>query len=341
MKIYRLYENLFVFVVLFCFVFMMSCANPDIVNIESNPIEKPPPLGETFRTGHWKKGKWVAHNDTVYRKGFLQKDTVQMFIKIAYPYSVYSENKSESLTSKIIKRYPLSDGALFSRSWILKSEFYLQSMDLRSVGDIDLKIRLDLYKGHKKFLEYHRNSPILLFDLCNLGYPIYPEEVVIYANRAIDKYVKQNYVSIGEFYLMSGRGYQILGEYDKALEKLEAGKKFLTKRLVTELRKKYPYRSVDGSFLNVSDINRAKSYLREMGYNPGKDYSPRKPGLIQRMFNFGKPADMKVAYGLHDKSSTSIKDLYLLDQVIYVIDMINSGTPIWGPEHIYVVNYVR
>ncbi len=254
--------------------------------------------------------------------------------------AVSDEDKIDLFKELLISKYPNDNKTLEIRMWMARKEVEHESVK---------GVREDIYKQLmfnkcKKFLKYHKNSAKLLSDMAYFGYQAYPEEVVIIADRGI-----QIDSSITDLYINSSIAHQLLGKYRTALKRLKTVRKILIDRLLTELKKEYPYKSLEGVRLSPDHVNSAKSYLRRLGYDPGKDvnYSlvnhkpkeildrpldrPIKPAFIE-LGKVGTPIYAKAPYFLVYGTHTTIKDLQNLDKVIHFINRINDGDPVWTPN---------
>lgn len=235
--------------------------------------------------------------------------------------------RHQLLQTEVINKYPNTESALSARLEI--SEFNYKN-----------KYRLDtpmviweqgLYRVQKHFLEYHPNSTTLLLQLAKLSSKAYPKNAIKYSKRVISIDPTD-----GMGYYLCGIGYQLLGEYDKALSVLSDGEKMLLDKMSTELRKSKPYwiKSRNRPRYYSKDINHAKSYLRNLGYDVGKDVDYDLDAILKKSTNNqGKVyvGPLSASYELKDGSRTTLYDLWNLDYIRYHIKRINSKKPAFTP----------
>lgn len=103
-----------------------------------------------------------------------------------------------------------------------------------------------------------------------------------------------------------------------------------------ELKKPRPYYEPGWHKFSTEEINRAKAYLRKIGYNPGEDVSYKIPkgqvGLNNNMWVTFMP------YHLSDGTMTGIWDWGDLDRINEYIKAIENNTPYWDPSDRIIPN---
>ncbi len=189
------------------------------------------------------------------------------------------------------------------------------------------------YRRYKELLKPDENSIELLSRLSRVGFQTYPEEVIMHCKRIVS--IDPDNV---DGYILMGKAYQILGDFDSALAKLKHIQFVLVERLMHELKKRKPYR-YRGKYLHPdTEINYAKAYMRKLGLDPGKDvsYDYTKQGfsILTILFGSRRPMVFKESYMMTSdlNESTGIKDLVDLDTATYFIKYIEDGMPICKPS---------
>ncbi len=182
-----------------------------------------------------------------------------------------------------------------------------------------------LFRELQKLLDRYPNSARLLSTLAEYGYQLYPKQSLAYANKAIE--IEPSLV---ESYILSSKCYGVLGDHDNGLSTLKQGRKVAISRLMYELKKPRPYYEPGYHKFSTEEINKAKAYLRKMGYDPGKDVNYKIPegqvGINNGMCVMYPP------YHLSDGTITGIWDLGQLDRINEYIKAIKNNTPYWDPS---------
>ncbi len=177
-----------------------------------------------------------------------------------------------------------------------------------------------LFREYQKLLNRYPNSTRLLSTLANHGYQVYPEQSLEYANKVIE--IEPSMV---ESYILSSKCYQILGDYDNALSKLKQGRKVAISRLMYELKKPRPYYEPGWHKFSTEEINKAKAYLRKIGYDPGEDVNYKIPAGQVGMNN--GMCIMFESHNLSNGTMTGIWDLGDLDEINEYIKAIENNNP--------------
>lgn len=262
---------------------------------------------------YWKSGNSINFNEDLSKA------------RLAY-LDVYNNNDNSTdrerldlLRKNVINKYPNSDAALDVR---LQISNYNHDKLKKNNLSVDQQNQI-LYRAQKNFLKHHPNSNKLLLHLAKLGLKSYPEEAIGYCETVISVDPSNT-----EAYILCGKAHQILDQYEAAKAKLVLAKNGLIDRLVKELKKKYPY-AIHKRLPAYSafDVNNAKVYLRELGYDVGKDVNYDLNEIYQKKHGLyvGHPHTMP----LSDDSLTTIKDIFYLDQITVNIEAIDNGNPIW------------
>ena len=239
------------------------------------------------------------------------------------------DERLDMLVKEVVKKYPNSHEALRVRLQVCEKKYW----DEHISGVTNLIFNQGQYRKKKKLLEYHTDSTYLLLHLSSLGYMVYPKETASYCDRVIS--INPN---IAEAYELAGKSYSILGNFDTALLRFEAGRDILINRLIPQLKRRIPYKnSVTGlPGFYASQINFAKSYFRDLGYEVGKDvdYDLDKMRSGKGLFFTGtiRPMHARASFILSDNvRSTAILDLHRLDYILKFIKHIKEGSPIFSP----------
>ncbi len=262
-----------------------------------------------------------------------KSDAMQAYFDIYGIPNLSESDRLKIMTDEVLDKYPNSDAALEVRLKLIEKEYW----DKHVEGDVsNLVFDQGLYREKKKLLELYPNSSGLLTHLGSLGYLAYPEEVVEYCQRAI----VINPTNI-EAYKYLGLAYTVLDKFDMALICFEHGKNLLAELLLVELNKPIPFknRSLGIPSYYASDINFAKSYLRDLGFDPGKDVNydlekirKKQHGFFDRLLDRPKPVfGIMGLFELSDgESDTVILGLFRLDLFVFYIEEIESGSPTFG-----------
>lgn len=183
-----------------------------------------------------------------------------------------------------------------------------------------------IFREYKTLLNKYPNSINLLLELSFYGSDAYPEECLVYANKAIELDP-----TIAKSYIEASICYQRLGKYRKALTTLKKGEKVLAFKMVHDLSKKRPYYEPGYHAHSSGEINFAKAFLRKLGYDPGKDVTYKVPDGQLGMKN--GMCIMLPGYQLYSSTEhTSIYDVYELDLITYYISRIKSKHPLYSPD---------
>ena len=232
------------------------------------------------------------------------------------------KQRLELLNEKVVEQFPHSDVSLDVRLETSQINYNLQKMPGLSVPQHNQL----LCRIQKRFLEYHPDSTKLLLHLAKLGFRSYPKEAVLYTDRllSIDP------INV-EGYLISSEAYQVLGDFKSALSALEFGKDLITNRIASELKKRYPYSS-DGKLpvYYAHEVNKAKSYLRVLGYDVSNDVDYDFSKIIAKTRT--SIVGSRSPYLLSNDEMTTISDLFYLDQILVSIEAIKADDPIWTPN---------
>ncbi len=202
---------------------------------------------------------------------------------------------------------------------------YFQFGDISTEGITHSQRDQTLFKAYQKLLTRYPNSARLLSTLARHGYQIYPEQSLVYATHAIE--MEPSRV---ESYILSSQCHQILGDYANALSTLKQGRNVAISRLLYELKKPRPYYEPGWHKFSTAEINEAKAYLRNRGYDPGEDVNYKIPKGQVGMNN--GMCVMDVAYILADGTVTNISDFVELDRINAYIKAIENNNPYWDPS---------
>ena len=173
---------------------------------------KPPPSGETFATGHWAGDTWQRTvppaPETVMHEGKAM--TLDELSRAARGADTWEEQVV--ILNRIIAEAPYSILAFYARE-------SLATNDENGETIWDDAVR---FERLLPLVEYHPDSPGLLYELLQSGMYVNPEAAIHYGTEAL-KYVWSYPVGVGHSaypeYIHAGLAhvYQLVGDYSSAV----------------------------------------------------------------------------------------------------------------------------
>ena len=119
----------------------------------------------------------------------------------------------------------------------------------------------------------------MLINLSYFGHKTHLKECVEHIELAMtySEKINHNHNHIGELFILYAKLHKLSDNDYDSLDVMEKGKHILGNSIAKELRKRKPYRKYFKGLNNhenyISSINEGKEYMRNAGYNVGKDNS--------------------------------------------------------------------
>ena len=183
---------------------------------------------------------------------------------------------------------------------------------------------------------------IILIQLSYLGYNLYPDKCLVHIKQAMDLSTKIDHKHkwIGELYILYAKLHKQSNENYDPLPVLKEGVEVLGNYMAREFKKRSPYKDYF-KILDHADyvgvVNLGKSYMRDVGYDVGKD---KKVSLFYRIDRaiFLRPC-ISIYTGFYDHTLrnghvTWFQDIYYYDFLSYYLDLATDGFDILDiPDH--------
>lgn len=217
-----------------------------------------------------------------------------------------------------------------------------------SSSDVYIKYQgtdIDTYNEYKKVVKkdlHIRDKIRVLVNLSYFGYKSHPEEALGYIKTAMmhSNKIDHDHAYIGELFILYAKLNRLLNEDYKPVPILEKGMRVLGNHIAKELKKYRPYRdyfkNLDDHEMYIWQINCGKKYMRDAGYDVGKD---KKVSIFYKIDKAVTPSlytIMRIGWehALRDGSITFIPDIYYYDFIAYYLDFAMDGYDITQmPDH--------
>lgn len=186
---------------------------------DTEPAEKialkPPPEGETFATGHWRGDKW-------HRTVPKDPETITYNGETLTLYGLYRASYDKSWEERVAIRKRIIAEAPYSRTaYYAREDLATHDENGKSISNDALR-----FERLKPLLKYYPDSPGLLHDLLQSGMHNHTKAAIEYGKEAL-KYVDMYRIDSGygehpiNIHNLLGYAYQIIGDYNTALEHLD------------------------------------------------------------------------------------------------------------------------
>lgn len=226
----------------------------------------------------------------------------------------------------------LSSGCISSSSTKLRSAELVPNYETNRDG-------YNQYEALLKTDVSIRERIIILIQLSYLGYDLYPNKCLVHIKRAMELSTKidHKHKRIGELYILYAKLHKRANENYDPLPILKEGVDVLGNYITKELKRRNPYRKELDRFYDhrsyVWQVNECKEYMRNAGYDVGKD---KKVSIFYGISRIGKLC-ITVAvwpYKLRNGGRTLSSDIYYYDFLSYYLDLAMDGFDILDmPNH--------
>lgn len=187
----------------------------------------------------------------------------------------------------------------------------------------------------------------VLVELSYFGYESHPEECLKYIKTAMmySNKIDHDHDCIAKLFILYAKLHKLLNKDYKPLYMLKKGERILGHRISRELKRRNPYKKQLDRFSNhqsyVWEVNKCKKYMRNAGYNVGKDKRVSIFWGISRAILL-KPCItvMVLPFELKNGGQTLSLDIYYHDFISYYLDLAKDGFDITQiPNHRFACFY--
>ncbi len=202
------------------------------------------------------------------------------------------------------------------------------------------------YNRYKETVKQDLKTHEIIRVLVNLAYLEYkpnPEESLEYIKIAMaySNKIDHKHDYIGQLFILYAKLHKLLNKDYKPLYILIKGERILGHHISRELKKRNPYKKQLDRFSNhqsyVWEVNKCKRYMRNAGYDVGRDKRVSIFWGISRAILLKPCISVMVwPYKLRNGDATLSSDIYYYDFLSYYLDFAMDGFDITQmPDHRY------